>query len=397
VARIIYVEDELVWLDLTRNALIGHQVDSAGSFREAVALIQQNAPYDLALIDLNLEEGDDRLGGEILDMLKMDYPSTHRIVVTGHPPVGGLRANILDRYGVEEIIIKGHTTLPELRKIVTEVLSVDSPATVAGGMPQESRGSLGREAVVVLCAALDVEYQAIREHIPEPVSEVAERGSLYEIATVPAEHATWKAILVLTDRDNTPAAVQVERAIATFRPQVVLFVGVAGGRRDARIGDVVAASAIYGYEAGMDTNTGPLARIKTMPSSFWLVQQAHAVVRQKRWMLRIKPAPPAVPPAASVRPLAAGTKVVTGSSSQTARWIDANCGDAQGVEMEGFGVLQAAHASKEVDALVIRGISDLFDEKDKVTDRAAQPAAARNAAAFAIELLLRLKLETPQT
>lgn len=130
-ARIIYVEDEPAWLDLTRSALVGHQVDSAGSFREAVALIQENAPYDLALVDLNLEEGGDWLGGEVLDLLRMDYPSTRRIVVTGHPPAGGLRTNIFERYDVEEIIIKGRTTLPDLRRIVTQVLRADSSVNVA--------------------------------------------------------------------------------------------------------------------------------------------------------------------------------------------------------------------------------------------------------------------------
>jgi CheY-like chemotaxis protein len=126
VAKIIYVEDEPVWLDLTRSALRGHQVDSASTFDEAVSLIQENAPYDLALVDLNLRDDDDRLGGEILDLLRMDHPNTRLIVVTGHPPIGGLRANIFERYGVEEVIIKGHTTLPDLRRIVTEVLHADS-------------------------------------------------------------------------------------------------------------------------------------------------------------------------------------------------------------------------------------------------------------------------------
>jgi CheY-like chemotaxis protein len=130
VARIIYVEDEAIWLDLTRSALMGHQVDSARTFDEAVSLIRENGPYDLALVDLNLRGDNDRLGGEVLDLLKMDYPSTRRIVVTGHPPVGGLRANIFERYGVEEVIIKGHTTLPELRKIVTEVLQSDTSVNV---------------------------------------------------------------------------------------------------------------------------------------------------------------------------------------------------------------------------------------------------------------------------
>jgi CheY-like chemotaxis protein len=130
VARIIYVEDESAWLELTRTALIGHQVDAADSFRKAVALIRENEPYDLALVDLNLGHGDDRLGAEILDLLRMDYPGTRRIVVTGHPPIGGLRANIFERYGVEEIIIKGSTTLPDLRKIVTEVLRADPSVNV---------------------------------------------------------------------------------------------------------------------------------------------------------------------------------------------------------------------------------------------------------------------------
>ena len=130
-ARIIYVEDEASWLDLTRSALSGHQVDSAGSFREAVALIQQNEDYDLALVDLNLEGGNDQLGAEILDLLRLEHPATRRIVVTAHPPIGGLRANIFERYEVEEIIIKGRTTLPDLRKIVTDVLRADSTMIIA--------------------------------------------------------------------------------------------------------------------------------------------------------------------------------------------------------------------------------------------------------------------------
>jgi nucleoside phosphorylase len=158
----------------------------------------------------------------------------------------------------------------------------------------------------------------------------------------------------------------------------------------------VAASEVYNYEAGMDTDAGLRTRIKSMPSSFRLIQHAHAVVREQRWLRRIKPTPPPVPPIASVRPLAAGAKVVASSSSQTAQLIDMNCGDAQGVEMEGFGVLYAAYANPDVDALVIRGVSDLLDGKDKVADRSAQPMAARNAAAFTFELLLRLEPRASQ-
>jgi hypothetical protein len=142
---------------------------------------------------------------------------------------------------------------------------------------------------------------------------------------------------------------------------------------------VVAASVIYNYEAGMDTDAGLLTRIQTMPSSFRLVQQAHAVVREGRWALRIKPAPPETAPVAVVRPLAAGTKVVAGRDSETARMIASNCGDAQGVEMEGFGVLYAAYANK-VDALVIRGISDLLEKNKMMPSRAATAMLLRPSA-----------------
>lgn len=246
-------------------------------------------------------------------------------------------------------------------------------------------------AVVVMCAALDVEYQAIREHLAGPVAEVEERGTLYEVGKLATDHGRWQVVLLLTGRENTPAAVQVERAIAAFGPQVVLFVGVAGGRRGVRIGDVVAGSVIYNYESGLDANDGLRYRIKTLPSSFRLVQQAHAVVREGRWTGRIKPAPPPDPPRASVGPLAAGGKVVAGGLARTARLIEANCNDALGVETEGFGVLHAVHVNQDTDALVIRGISDLLDGKNKTADRTDQPNAARNAAAFALELVHRLK------
>lgn len=129
-ARIIYVEDEPEWREFARNALAGHHVDFAVNFHEAVSLIQANI-YDLALIDLNLGEADDRLGGEILDLLKIEYPYTCRIVVTGSPPSGSLRANILERYGVDEIILKGRTSVPDLRKVVTDMLRGAGGATAA--------------------------------------------------------------------------------------------------------------------------------------------------------------------------------------------------------------------------------------------------------------------------
>lgn len=48
--------------------------------------------------------------------------------------------------------------------------------------------------------------------------------------------------------------------------------------------------------------------------------------------------------------------------SVLARFLRDNYGDAVAVDMEGFGVLEAAHQRK-VAALVVRGISDLLSDK----------------------------------
>lgn len=121
-SRILHVEDENIWRDFVKKALADHHLDSAASYDEALRYLQGSAPYDLALVDLDLINPGDLLGGEILDLLRTRYTLTRRIVVTGSPPSGSLRANIFERYEVEEIIIKGQFALPDLRRVVEGAL-----------------------------------------------------------------------------------------------------------------------------------------------------------------------------------------------------------------------------------------------------------------------------------
>jgi CheY-like chemotaxis protein len=137
-ARILHVDDEEPWRRLVKENLEDHHVDSAESLGKALSLLEANSAYDVALVDLNLKaEGD---GGEILDLLRSKYPTTRRIVVTGRPPRGSLRKTIFQRFDADEIIIKGHFDLPDLRIVIEEAVSQGGSA-----LPQALR--LNRSAL----------------------------------------------------------------------------------------------------------------------------------------------------------------------------------------------------------------------------------------------------------
>ncbi|MFE1972715.1 phosphorylase family protein [Streptomyces hygroscopicus] len=250
-------------------------------------------------------------------------------------------------------------------------------------------GGTARADVVVL-TALEVEYRAIRAHLEEPRPAPAERGALFELGVFRDGPAERTVAIHMTGPGNPGAAASVERAAALFAPRAVLFVGVAGGVKDVALGDVVAADAVYDYETGKDTETGFLPRQKTYQSAYGLVQLARLVAAGDAWQRRIPPGDGAPRPRAHVKPLAAGGRVVAHHRSDVGRRLAAGAGDALAVDMEGFGFLAGAYVNQHLDALVIRGVSDLLGDKGEAHDERWQPVASRHAAAFAFELIGRI-------
>jgi nucleoside phosphorylase len=183
--------------------------------------------------------------------------------------------------------------------------------------------------------------------------------------------------------------VHTERACNAFRGSLthLLFVGVAGGRKDVRHGDVVLADAVYDYQTGRDEAGGFRPRFKTHHSAYALVQRAQAVARRGRWPQAVRPEPPPTTPDAFVKPIAAGGRVIASERSDAARLIAEHCGDAVAVETVSFDFLYAAYVNPAVTAGVVVGVSDLLGDKSEAADADRQDTAARHAAAFAFALI----------
>ncbi|MFY7067364.1 5'-methylthioadenosine/S-adenosylhomocysteine nucleosidase [Nocardiopsis changdeensis] len=234
---------------------------------------------------------------------------------------------------------------------------------------------------VVVLTALNLEYEAVRERLLSPEPYRHPRGTLFEVGTLPGG---GRVALGLTGKGNQSSAVLAERAIHEFSPAALLFVGVAGALWDTPLGDVVVATHVYAYHGGTSEDDGLKARPRVWESPHGIGQTAAHVARTGAWNRRTPPDRPR--PEVHQGPIAAGEIVQNSSLSREAEWIRQTYNDALAIEMEGAGVAQAGHLSGSPVAIV-RGISDRADgTKATGSDRAWQPIAAANAAAFALAL-----------
>ena len=240
-------------------------------------------------------------------------------------------------------------------------------------------------AEIVVLTALDVEYAAVRSHLTG-LTRVPYRGTQYETGRL-GERGPSVAIVEI-GAGNVGAAIEAERAVSRFQPALLLFVGVAGGLKDAEIGDVVVGTKAYGYDTGKDTEI-LLSRPDVAIASYSLEQLARAVRQDGRWLARraVTRFDPKDSFDAFVGPIAAGEKVVASLDSSTYKLIKANFNDALAVEMEAIGVLRAVRANAGLGALVVRGVSDLVENKATSDNAGSQAVASASAAAFAAELI----------
>jgi nucleoside phosphorylase len=245
----------------------------------------------------------------------------------------------------------------------------------------------------VILTALPVEYLAVKKFLTGLRDVVNPQGAVYEQGIFAADGFDWEVGIAEVGAGIAGAAIETERAISHFNPDILLFVGIAGGLKDdVAIGDVVAATKVYGYESGKIAPEGFLTRPAFGQSAFALVQRARAESKKVDWLKRgeITGKPKVV-----VGAIAAGDKVLASKDSDIFELLRSAYNDAIAVEMEGYGFLSAAFAYPEIKAIVIRGISDMVEGKNDPgvggKEKNRHQKASNHASSFAFELLSKLK------
>lgn len=123
--RILYVEDDEVFIDIVRQALPDFEVEDATSLGDAMSTLEARASeFALVLVDANLTTTlDDRAGYEVLDYMLEKCPQIPRILITASRltgPVG--ETGIIQRFQLAELLIKDHQMVPGLRAGVAHAL-----------------------------------------------------------------------------------------------------------------------------------------------------------------------------------------------------------------------------------------------------------------------------------
>lgn len=254
--------------------------------------------------------------------------------------------------------------------------------------------------LALIVTALDLELQAVIAHLIPLASVKGRDGVIYECGVFHDVGQDWLVIVAETGAGTHQAQAVITSAHMQFEPELQIFVGVGGSRKsDIPIGSVVAADHVYMPYGGKYDERGFSGRPREFAAHPHLLSVARKVRRDKAWIARIRdPAdgslpprdvyPVTFPPVGHIAPAVSTEAVVADTKGDLAELIAKHFADACIVEMEGYGAIYAA--SQELKpAIVVRGVSDMTENKEPGTDAIRQPIAACHAAAFAFELLVQ--------
>lgn len=230
-----------------------------------------------------------------------------------------------------------------------------------------------------------MEFDAVVRHLSGERRTIYLDQMAYVQGAFQGKHHNYVVIVCEPGMKNTDMALATDRAIKSFQPQIALLVGIAGGVKDVKVGDVAVASSAFNYDAGKESEKGFLPRPTEYSFSKELLARAKGLSRSDRWKKRTTDRAPT----ASIwfGPVASGDKVIAAVNNPTFRRIEQFLSHVLFLEMEAGGFGLAVQPYRSLHALVVRGISDMCLGKSEESDSIEQPIAAARAAAVVFELL----------
>lgn len=254
---------------------------------------------------------------------------------------------------------------------------------------------------ILILTALEVERLAIEQYlnsiepVPHPIT-----GTDYTKGIYTCNGETLEVIVARTDQTNVNAAIETERAIAHFDPEYAFFVGVAGGLKDVKVGDIVIGRDVYGYERGKAEESNFKPRPQFGASTYALERLAGQYAKSEAWKQTTeKLLNPEFAPVIRtyIGTIASGEKVDASINSDLHQFLKQNASHALAIEMEGLGFLEVCRMRPLVKTLLLRGISDLVDDKGQMDGKGSQSYASANVAAFQFGLLGQLDFSDSTT
>ena len=181
---ILIVEDDERWQEVLKEPLEdeGYDVTVVDGYQDGRRALEEQR-FDLAILDLQLDESAPMLDGErLLAHISRRLPGTPCIVVSGRGDIRVVR-DAFKQYHVVDYIAKEQFDIPSFVDLAkTAVRSTIDPAALRRTL--ENRFDL--EEIQDLCFDLGIDFDALRgagKKAREVVSYCQRRGRLEELAT----------------------------------------------------------------------------------------------------------------------------------------------------------------------------------------------------------------------
>lgn len=263
-------------------------------------------------------------------------------------------------------------------RILSDAFALNSREWKKGGDMMSEADTGGLLPRILIVTALDNEAAPVLNGLEK--IKLKDFGPLYvSHGQLVADKRVADVFVYVAGVGNVGVGIETSQVVDAIQPDLTIFSGIAGGRKEAKIGDVVVASLVYNYESGKEavglggffSKFYPRPRIaKPSRKAMSLINPFLASYAKNEFSVFLKP-------------IACGEKVLATTKGKIGELIFNVYSDALAVEMEGFGFLSALEGSSRM-GILVRGISD---RQDKKSDQEDHGSATENAAMVALDLI----------